>query len=448
MIFLDKSEFGQFLRRKRMEQDFNLANLAEGLCAFQTINKIEQGKSFPKREIRERLIERLGESAYDYENYVEAKDYKEWKLETALLDALNSAEISKAQQLLQAYERKYKKRNVVTQQFYTVMLLQLLELKDAKEEEKAAVLEQAVKLTIPNIEEKSISDLILSISELNLVLEYVTYQKHENLKEIYEELFQYIQQDKFDLESRALFCSKLALYFCEYQWEFIKGEEKAKAIGLAQQLVEKCSKAIEDLRNHKKIYFAWELLQMEQKILSFLLKEKDLCAKENIEYYEKEQEQTKSFLEVLNRLYEVHQISKQTNKYTIFYQKREIYCMNDVIRARRKMFQVSLEELEDICDTKTIRRLENKTTKTQLGVVKRLFHRFHLSTEMERSFIVTSSEKAIRLEQKLRVTMNQREYEKARELLRSLKELISMEELINKQYVEYYDVKIAYGRKK
>ena len=63
------------------------------------INKIEQGQSFPKREIRERLIERLGESAYDYENYVEAKDYKEWKLETALLDALNSAEISKAQQL-------------------------------------------------------------------------------------------------------------------------------------------------------------------------------------------------------------------------------------------------------------------------------------------------------------------------------------------------------------
>ena len=447
MIFLDKSEFGQFLRRKRMEQDFNLASLAEGLCSFQAINKIEQGKSFPKREVRERLIERLGESAYDYENYVEAKDYKEWKLETALLDALNSAEISKAQQLLQTYEGKYKKRNVVTQQFYTVMLLQLLELKNASKEEKAVLLEQAVKLTIPNIDEKSISDLILSISELNLVLEYVTYQKKENLQEKYEELFQYMEREKFDLESRALFSSKLTLYFCEYQWEIIKGEEKVKAVILAQGLLEKCSKAIEHLRNHKKIYFAWELLQMEQKILSFLLKEKELCAKENIEYYEKEQEQTKSFLEVLNRLYETYQIPKQTNKYTIFYQKREIYCINDVIRARRKMFQVSLEELEDICDIKTIRRLENKTTKTQLGVVKRLFHRFHLSTEMERSVVVTSSEKAIRLEQKLRVTMNQREYEPARELLQALKELISMEELINKQYMEYKEVQISHGRK-
>ena len=38
MIFLDKTEFGQFLRRKRMEQDFNLASLAEGLCSFQAIN--------------------------------------------------------------------------------------------------------------------------------------------------------------------------------------------------------------------------------------------------------------------------------------------------------------------------------------------------------------------------------------------------------------------------
>ena len=34
MIFLDKHEFGQFLRRKRMKQDINLDILAEGLCSF------------------------------------------------------------------------------------------------------------------------------------------------------------------------------------------------------------------------------------------------------------------------------------------------------------------------------------------------------------------------------------------------------------------------------
>ena len=52
--------------------------------------------------------------------------------------------------------------------------MQLLELKDAKEEEKAVLLEQAVKLTIPNIEEKSISDLVLSISELNSLAQQIS----------------------------------------------------------------------------------------------------------------------------------------------------------------------------------------------------------------------------------------------------------------------------------
>ena len=178
-----------------------------------------------------------------------------------------------------------------------------------------------------------------------------------------------------------------------------------------------------------------------------MLKQKDLYSKEQIEYYEKEQEQTIEFLDVLNRLYNNYHIPKQTNKYTIFYQKREIHCINDVIRARRKMFQVNPQDLEDICEVKTIKRLEKKTTKPQMEIVKRLFHHFHLSTELERPLIVTSSEKAIRLEQQLRVTMNQREYEKARELLQELKRLISMEELINKQYVEFKEIHIAHGRK-
>ena len=124
MIFLDKNEFGQFLRRKRMKQDINLDILAEGLCSFQVISKVEKGEIFLNRDVRERLIERLGESAYDYENYVDVEDYEAWKLETALLDALNSTEIFKSEVLLQNYETNYKKNNKVTQQFYSVMLLQ------------------------------------------------------------------------------------------------------------------------------------------------------------------------------------------------------------------------------------------------------------------------------------------------------------------------------------
>mgnify|MGYP003293454214 CR=1 FL=1 len=125
--------------------------------------------------------------------------------------------------------------------------------------------------TIPQIDKKSISSLTLSVCELNLVLEYITYKNRGNLYENYMELFWYIEQERFDLESRALFYSKLAFYFCEYQWKKLKrSEDNIEIIAIAKEMLQICTKGIEHLRNHKKIYFVWELLQMKQKIIEVI----------------------------------------------------------------------------------------------------------------------------------------------------------------------------------
>lgn len=457
--------FGNLLKKVRMLQNVSQEKLGEGIYSAVVIGRIEQGSFFPERLIRDRLLERLGESSYDYEAYIDIEDYKEWEAQLFLVDALNRVALCEAEALLQEYEIQYKENNIMSKQFYLVMLLQYLELKGEKTKEYDAILEQAVKLTIPMIDTTPISELVLSVSELNLVLEYVVYQQEKQLKKgfkkqaekkfrmkiqkYYQELFQYIERSYFDLESKALFGSKLSLYYCKYQWKQLQQKkEKTEVILLAQEILKIVTYGIEAIRNHKKAYFALELLQIKQDILSFLLRKEESLDVITIEQYKKEQEETISFFEVFRRLYETRNIPKQTNQYTIFYQKREIYCINDVIRARRKMFQVTQKSLENICSAKTIKRLEKKEVNPQKETVRRLFQRFYLSSELHRSFLVTDNQEVLRLEKTYRVTINQQNYVEAEELLKKIKEMISMEQLMNKQYIEYEEVYLRYKTKK
>ena len=102
--------------------------LGEGIYNVALISRIEQGKFLPNKLIRDRLLERLGESSYDYETYIEVEDYKHWQLENFLIYSLDTMELHKAEQLLQQYEKQYKEKNNVSKQFYFVMLLQWSEL--------------------------------------------------------------------------------------------------------------------------------------------------------------------------------------------------------------------------------------------------------------------------------------------------------------------------------
>ncbi len=465
MLIDESISFGILLKNVRMLQDISQERLGEGIYDATLIGRIEQGEFYPERLIRDRLLERLGESSYDYETYLGPEDYAEWKAQLFLVDALNRVELCKVEQLLREYEIQYKENNKISQQFYLVMLLQWLELKGEKTEEYGVILEQAVKLTVPNVDTKPISELVLSVSELNLILEYVAYQQEKQWKKgvkkqaekkfrmkiqkSYQELFQYVERSYFDLESKALVSSKLSFYYCRYQWQYIQQRQpKREVVPFAQELLELVTYGIETLRNHKKAYFALELLQMKQEILFFLLQEEMVLESVKIEQYKKEQEETKSFLEVLHRLYETYHISKQTNYYTVFYQKRERYCINDVIRARRAMFQVTQKSLESICSSKTIQRIEKNKVNPQKEVVRQLFQRFHLSKELHRAFLVTDNQEVLRLEQKYRVTFNQKRYEEAMELLKKIKEKISLKIVINQQYIEYEELHLAYETKK
>ena len=447
---LEAKKYGDFLKQQRKEQNQERDILGEGIYSPNMMQKVEEGERYPDKLNRDRLLARLGESGYDYECYLQMDEYADWEERRDILDSLDDLELSTAARLLAEYERKHKEESKVSSQFLLAMRMQYMELLKVPWEERSKALKEAVTLTVPEVDNKAVSELLLSVQELNLVLEYITYHPPENLEERYRQLLDYIKQERFDSDSRAMFGAKLALYYCRHLTKENAEDglyEQQRQIG---QVLEICTWGIGELRNHGKIYFAWELLGLKKQSLEWLLQHRELLSKKKNEEYEEELEQTKEFFRVLEELYEAHRVPKNTNSFTCFYREHEIYCINDVIRARRRMLGVTAEELEEklICSASTLKRIEGKKSKVQMAIVQGLFRYLNMSMETHRSQIVTNSQEALRMEEAYRWVFDQGAYEKAEELLGKIKERIPMEELINQQYIAWGETLLSYKQGK
>lgn len=435
-------EYGRFLKAQREQKNIDREILGEGIYTDTMMGRMERGERYPGKQTRDRLLARMGESGFDYEHYLNPEEYEDWENRRNVLDALDNLELEKAEvMIVQNYDRKEK----VDRQFWLTMHLQWLELQETDETRRFDVLEEAVKLTVPNVDRKQVSQLLLSVQELNLVLEYMTYKKPENLEEIYAELLRILENRSYDSLSRAMFGAKAALYYCRYRNSRDKQGELREQLRWVEESLEICNKGIEWLRDRNKCYFAWELLKEKQRYLQWLSEHKELLTEQTQTAYREEAEQTKEFYLLLDGLYEEYNIPKETNLYTCFCREYEIYCINEVIQARRMMFGVSRKELEEelICSLSTIKRLEaNKTI--QLGNAQRLFRRFNLSMEMTRPQLITRDQEAIRQEEEYRKAHEQLDYERALYALQKIKGLVRREELINRQYIDYGELELKY----
>lgn len=440
---MDQAEYyGKFLERQREEKKIEPEALGQGIFSESNMRKIECGERYPDKQTRDRLLARLGESGYDYECFLQLEEYQDWEERRNILDSLDNLELYKAEQLLKKYEQKASKKEPVVQQFLLTMRLQWMVLKGVPEKERCRVLETAVKLTVPEVDEKPVAQLVLSAQELNLVLEYYFYKRVEQLPKLCVELLRCLENNSFDMESKAMLGAKIALYYCN-ALNLAEGHQNLN------QALDICTNGIEKLRDHQKIYFAWELLQKKEQYIKQILKSCAVLSEEKLEDYQKELEQTGEFFQLIDGLYETYQIPKETNGFTCFYREHEIYCINDVIRARRRMLGVSRVELEKtMLGKSTIKRLEKNETNLQMFHARKLFERFQLSIEMQRAQIITDSQEAIQLEKEFRWENNQRNYDKAEALLNKLRCAIPMNEQINRQYIFFFEKRLAYAKGK
>lgn len=438
----DEINFHSFLNAMRKIHNVTLEQLCEGLCSVSMMQRIESGERLPEKQMRDRILSRMGVPLEGYEDYLSAEEYEQWHLRQKILGCIEKKKVREAGICLKEY-RKYEDQNVVEAQFCKAVELMILQLKEAPYEIQLPVVECAVKFTMPNIDEGLSDKRLLSEQELNLLIEYAWIKgcSGEVASEFmlkrkqYEEFLFYMEHSRIDSFSRAKVYPKAAYYLCE---TILRKSNTIENVKLGLKI---CEQAVKLLRNSRKLYYFVELTEVFEKLLKnleLLLPESE---KRDLEPLYQSLLEKKSWREMILELYAEHKVEPYMENFCHVYWETESYCIGDVIRTRRKMFGMTKEQLcEGICSVKTLTRIELKKAKTQMPIVRELFERLGLCAEYVRARVITSDYEVLQLAEKLAWYENNFKLDEWENSLKELEQKLCMDIPQNKQFIRssYY----------
>lgn len=365
-------DFAKLLKNIRTEEKVSLDQLAMGLMSASQLVKIENGERPINKNIRDRLLERLGIAKELYENLLDLCDFEEWDYKKKILSAIQNKKIEDAYCLLKEYKAHLRENDRINHQFILAMWGEVLKQEGASKEKIAECYRKAVILTIPDAEKVWSEKRPLSVLEMNLLLETQT----ENLKI--------------------------------------------------------CEKAIDKLRDAGRTYYLVELLEIEIQILETMPED---AVTEHLEKNGTDRINAKELMSVIKNLYAEYEVPAYMQDCTYFYQQKWIFSMKDVLRTRREMFGLTQKQLcEGICSAKSLRRAEKGQTDMQRETLKKLLNRLGLSGQMQWSRLITSDREVIRMAEELADYINDRKFSVASKQLESLKSRIDLDIPQNKQY--------------
>lgn len=365
-------DFAKLLKNIRTEEKVSLDQLAMGLMSASQLVKIENGERPINKNIRDRLLERLGVAKELYENLLDLCDFEEWDYKKKILSAIQDKKIEDAYRLLKEYRAHLRENDRINHQFILAMWGEVLKQEGASKEKIAECYRKAVILTIPDAEKVWWEKRPLSVLEMNLLLETQT----ENLKI--------------------------------------------------------CEKAIDKLRDAGRTYYLVELLEIEIQILETMPED---AVTEYLEKNGTDRINAKELMSMIKKLYAEYEVPAYIQDCTYFYQQKWIFSMKDVLRTRREMFGLTQEQLcEGICSVKSLRRAEKGQTDMQRETLKKLLNRLGLSGQMQWSRLITSDREVIRMAEELADYINDRKFSVASKQLESLKSRIDLDIPQNKQY--------------
>ena len=411
--------FASFLQMVRKERNIYLEQLAEGLMSASQLARIEKGQRPVHKNMRDRLLGRLGIASDLYENLLDIDDYRTWECQRNIMLAVEQQETIKAQQFIAEYGRQKLSKDKLKQQFCLVMKAEVLKQQKADLLEIGACYEQAVKLTVPDIEQLNLGKILLSIQEVNMILEYEYYHKDENFCQKCVALMTYVSDSVYDELSKVKIYPKIVYYYLR---EVFSGSVLSSPEWVEESL-QVCNCAIEMLRNTGRAFYLIELLEAKCKLF------------EIIETNQEEYIENTELIELFRKLYCEYDVPVYMQDCVYLYRQRWVFYIGDVLRIRRKMYGLTQEELcKGICVPKTLRRTERMKRNMQQNMLGAVMRRLGLSKEYQRVRLVTNDADVVKLSEELSDSRNNFEIEKARTLLCQIKKKISFEIPENRQY--------------
>lgn len=418
-------DFANFLQRMREERGIQFERLVEGLMPISQISRIVKGERPVHKDMRDRLLGRFGIASDLYENLLDIEDYKAWECQRNILAAVEQRETQDALRMVAEYEGQIPSKEKLKQQFCLVMKAEVLKQQNADLAEIGECYEKAVKLTVPKVEHLCLEKCLLSIQEINMVLEYEFYAKDKgrNFLEKCREILAFVENGVYDELSKVKIYPKIAFYYLR---EVFAGQGGQTAEQLTESL-RICNQAIEMLRDTGRAFYLIELLEIKCRILGIVGDDGDEC-RESME-----------LAGLLRGLYEKYEVPAYMQDCVYLYRQRWVFYIGDVLRIRRNMYGMTQEELcRGICVTKTLRRSEKMERTMHQDLLEMVMRRLGLSKEYQRAWLVTNDRAVLKLKKEMAVCRNNRNIERCRELLNQLQEMLSSEIPENRQFIMEY----------
>ena len=403
----------KLLKNIRTEENISLNDLSLGLMSVSQLSKVESGERTIDKNIRDRLLERLGIAKEIYENLLDICDYEEWDYKRKILSAIRGKKPQEAAHFLAEYETKLKPADKINHQFILAMRGEVLKQENVSGEALADCYQKAILLTMPEPEEIWQEKRPLSALEINLLLEGLYYGSATEHLHKYRVLMDYVENGYFDQITMAKIYPKIAYYYLKKQLSYLKSwtvETQTENLNI-------CKKAVDMLRDAARAYYLVELLEIETEILG----EEGVSEKE--------------LLSIMVELYAEYNVPAYMQDSTYLYQQNSVYAMSDVLRKRRMMLGLTQEELcEGICSVKSLRRAEKGQTDMQMETVRKILNRLGLSGQMQWGRLITNDRDVIKYADKLIECMNNRDFVMANKQLQKLKLKASIDIPQNKQF--------------
>lgn len=421
-------DFAKLLKNIRTEEKVSLDQLAMGLMSASQLVKIENGERPINKNIRDRLLERLGIAKELYENLLDLCDFEEWDYKKKILSAIQNKKIEDAYRLLKEYKAHLRENDRINHQFILAMWGEVLKQEGASKEKIAECYRKAVILTIPDAEKVWSEKRPLSVLEMNLLLETIIYGNNMDYLHKCRVLMEYIDTGYYDEIMKAKIYPKIVYYYLKKQILF----KEYWNVETQTENLKICEKAIDKLRDAGRTYYLVELLEIEMQISEIM---SDDTFPEDFEKNETDRINAKELLSVIKNLYAEYKVPAYIQDCTYFYQQKWIFSMKDVLRTRREMFGLTQEQLcEGICSVKSLRRAEKGQTDMQRETLKKLLNRLGLSGQMQWSRLITSDREVIRMAEEMADYINDRKFSVASKQLESMKSRIDLDIPQNKQY--------------
>lgn len=421
-------DFPRFLKHVRKEENVLLEQLSKGLMTVSNLARIEKGQRPASKNIRDCLLGRLGIANELYENMLNIEDHATWERQCCILCAIESQETEKAQELILAYETQEFIKDGVQQQFCLMMKAEVLKQQHADFGMIGECYKSAAECTIPDIAQISYEKRVLSIQEVNVVLEYEYAHKEMDFEKKCKALLTFVEQATYDALSKVKVYPKIVYYYLREV--YAQTNVPVAKTGLITYL-QICDKAVEMLRDTGRAYYLLELLEIKLK----LLEEISTQLEDAEQVLKVSRQECRDFAELLKSLCAEYHVPAYMQDSTYLYRQRWMFYVGDVLRIRRNMYGLTQKKLcEGICSVRTLRRTEKKEANMQQEVLGKLLRRLGISKEFQRARLVTNDREVLRLREEIAVCRNNREPEKARVLLEQMREQVSMDIPENKQY--------------